>query len=74
MQTDSCFFPTSIPAHRSIAAVIIAPVTFWRTAAGVFDAIFFHGSTDPFGGAPRQLGQFRFRQRPLPITAALLAG
>jgi hypothetical protein len=29
--------------------VIIAPLPFWRTAAGVFDAIFFHGSTDPFG-------------------------
>src|SRR5215472_7460575 len=48
--TAKNFLPTSIPAHRSIAAEIISILlSAWR-AADVYSDIFFHGSTAPFGG------------------------
>src|SRR5215471_1572348 len=67
--TAKNFLPTSIPAHRSIAAEIISVLLFsaWR-AADVFRDIFFLGSTAPFGGSSRQLGQFLVRDYAIKVA------
>src|SRR5437879_7049517 len=54
-------FPTSMPAHRSTAAGIIVVSLPRRRTVNVSIDIFFRGSTSPFGGSSRSLGQFRLR-------------
>ena len=68
MQTDSHFFPTSIPAQRSTAAQIMATSFFSRRTVDVYRNMFFQGSTAPFGDTSRQLGQFRLRAQLRTIT------
>jgi hypothetical protein len=41
-----------IPAHRSMAAQIIACSPYRRGTADIFRIIFFLGSTAPFGDSP----------------------
>src|SRR6266851_4003743 len=60
-QTDRNIFPTSIPAHRSTAALIIVVLLSGRRTADIFRDIFFLGSTAPFGDPTCQPGQFRSR-------------
>src|SRR5579863_989344 len=64
MHTARNFFPTSIPAHRSMAAWIISALLPGGRTADIFRTIFFLGSTAPFGDSTCRPGQFRLRFNP----------